>query len=233
MKFTVLVEDDVVIKEPAVIVNAFAIPKVAFADNCNDVPLMVTLKRLAIPLSVDVPVNVATPAEADKLPLTTMPDDTEKFASVVSEPVTEKILKFLEPDPDIVLDEPLIVIVPVVAAKLPLPDKLPVSVSDVIVLTDPLIARFSIEMPDPLIVLPAPVIISVPPEAWLNEPDPVVARLPLNPTFAEKLIRDAATVRLLKFCAPVPFTVEPAPVKVSVPVFPLNVPLFNQLAPIV
>lgn len=44
-----------------------------------------------------------------------------------------------------------------------------------------------------------------------------------------KLIEDEETVRLLKACVPEPETIEPGPLKFTVPVLPLNVPLFVQL----
>ena len=98
------------------------------------------------------------------------------------------------------LDAPLIVSVPLLELKLPLTDKFPVRVNEVEVLTAPLIVRLSLEIPEPFIVLPEPVIVSVPPEPWLKEPAPVVARLPVKLILeAEKLIAEAAIVRLLKF----------------------------------
>ena len=82
--------DEVTFKIPAVIVSVPAIPKVELADNCNDVPLRVVLKRLAVPLKVEVPVKVAVPADADKLPLTVRPDAMEKSVVEVMEPVTDR-----------------------------------------------------------------------------------------------------------------------------------------------
>lgn len=189
--------DEVTFKVPAAMVNVPAIPSVELEDNCRDVPLMAASKRLALPLKVDVPVNVTVPAVARKLPFTERPDDMEKTASVVTEPVTDNTLKVLLPVPDIVFEVPLMVITPALAVKFPLTDKLPVRAKVEAVLTEPLTVRLSNEIPAPLILVPEPVIENVPPEAWLNEPAPVVSRLPVREIVpAEKLTGEAATVRL-------------------------------------
>ena len=164
LKFTVLGADEVTFKVPAVIVITLAIPKVALADNCSDVPLIVVLKRLAVPLKVEVPVKVAVPADADRLPLIVRADAMEKLALVVTAPVTDSTAKLSVPAPEIVFATPLMVIVPAVALKLPLTDKLPDRFKDVAVLTEPLMVRFSSEIPEPLMVVPEPVINNVPPE---------------------------------------------------------------------
>ena len=232
LKFTVLIADEVTFKVPAVIVSTLAIPRVELADSTNDVPLMVVLKRLAVPLNVEVPVKVAVPADADRLPLTVRADATEKLASVVTEPVTDSVAKPLVPAPTMVLETPLMVMVPALALRLPLTDKLLARLKDVAVLTEPVTIRLSNEIPEPLMVVPEPVINNVPPDAWLKEPDPVVARLPVKEmVLLERLTADAATVRLLKVWVPDPLTAAPAPVKVTVPVFPLKVPLLTQLPP--
>ncbi len=44
----------------------------------------------------------------------------------------------------------------------------------------------------------------------------------------ENVIKEAETIRLLKFCVPDPLTPLPGPEKVMVPVLPLNVPLLTQ-----
>lgn len=200
LKFTVLGADEVTFRVPAVMVNTLAIPKVELADNCNDVPLMVVLKRFAVPLKVEVPVKVAVPADADKLPLTVRADAMEKFASVLTAPVTDNVAKPLVPAPTMVLETPVMAIVPALALRLPLTDKLPARLKDVAVLTEPVTIRLSNEIPEPLMVVPAPVIDNVPPDAWLNEPDPVVARLPVRVMLLlDKVTAEAATVRLLKF----------------------------------
>ena len=80
--------DDVMFKMPVVIVNALAIPNVELVDNWRDVPLIVILKRLAVPLKTEVPTKVAVPAYAEKLPPTERPDEMEKLTVVVIEPET-------------------------------------------------------------------------------------------------------------------------------------------------
>ena len=197
LKFTVLGADEVTFKVPAVIVITLAIPKVALADNCSDVPLMVALKRLAVPLKVEVPVKVAAPADADKLPLIVRPNEMEKLTSVVMEPVTDSTAKPFVPAPEIVFAVPLMVMVPLLAVRLPLTDKLPARLKDVAVPTEPLTLRLTSEIPEPLMVVLEPVMNNVPPEAWLNEPDPVVARLPVKVMLPlENVTAAAATVRL-------------------------------------
>ena len=197
MKFTVLGADEVTFKVPAVIVITLAIPKVELADNCNDVPLMVVLKRLAVPLKEEVPVKVAVPADADRLPLTERADAMKKLASVVMAPVTDSTENAFVPAPEIVFVAPLMVRVPALVLKLPLTDKLPARFKDVAVVTEPLTVRLSSEIPEPLMVVPAPVINNVPPDAWVNEPEPEVTRLPVKVMLPlEKVTAEAATARL-------------------------------------
>jgi len=230
LKFTVLGIDELTFKVPAVMVSVPAIPKVELAVNCSDVPLIVVLKRLAVPLKVEVPVKVAVPAEAEKLPVTFRLLAMEKLTAVVTEPDTNNPAKALVPVPAIVLVVPLMVMIPALAVMLPLTDKLPVRLKEAALVIVPLTVRLSIEMPVPLIVLAVPVISNVPPLAWVREPDDMVARLPdtLMLPF-ENVNSDAETVRLLKFCVPDPLIPLPGPEKVMVPVLPLKVPLLIQL----
>lgn len=165
LKFTALGMDDVTFKVPAVMVKILAIPNVDPEDNCNDVPLRVVLKRFAVPLKEETPVNVTVPADADKLPLTIKPDEIEKLTSVVTEPATDNTLKLLVPAPEMVFELPLIVILPALDVKLPLTERLPVRLKEVEELTDPLMVRLSNTIPEPLMVLLVPVINIVPPEA--------------------------------------------------------------------
>ena len=161
---------------------------------------MVVLKRLAVPLKVEVPVKVTVPAEADKLPLIVRLDEIDQFTVVVTDPVIKSEPKLLVPAPVIVFEMPLMLKVPVLDVKLPLIDKLPVRFKEAVVLTVPLTVRLSNEIPVPLMVLPVPVITKVPPEAWLNEPDDEVERLPATlMLLLAKTTKEAATVRLLKF----------------------------------
>jgi hypothetical protein len=197
LKFTVLGAEEVTLRVPAVIVITLAIPKTELADNCRDVPLMVVLKRLAVPLKVEVPVKVAVPADADKLPLIVRPDEMEKSAAVVMEPVTDSTTNPFVPEPEIVFAVPVMVMAPLLALRLPLTDKLPARLKDAAVPTEPLTVRLTSEIPEPLMVVPEPVMNNVPPEAWLNEPDPVVARLPVKVMLPlENVTAAAATVRL-------------------------------------
>lgn len=167
LKLTVVGEDVVAFNAPAVTVNVLAMPSVEFAESCNDVPLMVTLKRLAVPLSDDVPVKVAVPAEAENVPPTKRPEAIVKFEVAVTEADAgiDSKLMLIVPAPEMLLAAPLIVIVPVLAVKLPVTDRLPVTVSETAVVTEPLIVRLSSEIPVPLIVFDAPDIINVPPDA--------------------------------------------------------------------
>lgn len=137
------------------------------------------------------------------------------------------------PAPEIVLVVPPMVIVPALAIKLPATLRFPVRIIDEAVVTVPVMLRLSGEMSVPLIVVPVPLMVKVPPEACVKDPAPVVAKFPvkLKPS-AEKATIAAAMLRLLKFCVPAPLTVDPAPVKTTVPVFPLKTPAFAQFAPI-
>ena len=78
-------------KVPLVMVNVLAIPITALTDNFSEVPFKTALYKLAIPLIEDVPVNVAVPADAEKLPLTSNVPAAEKLMDVVIEPLTEKL----------------------------------------------------------------------------------------------------------------------------------------------
>src|SRR5690606_23944079 len=102
--------------------------------------------------------------------------------------------------------------------------RLPVNVSELLAVTLPelLMVILSREMPLPLIVVPLPDIIRVPPDASINEPEPVVAKFPVNDKLTgEKVIPLAAIVRLLKLCVPEPPTFLEAPFKIIVLVFPI------------
>ena len=123
LKFTVLGVEVVTSSVPAVMVNALAIPNTELEDSCRDVPLMMVLKRLAVPLNVEVPLKVAAPAVADKVPLIVSAFNIEKLASVEMEPVTDKKPKSFVPEPVIVLDVPLRIIVPAPEVKLPFTSK--------------------------------------------------------------------------------------------------------------
>ena len=125
LKLTVFGVEVVTSNVPAVSVSKFPTPSTAFADSCKEVPFKVVLKRLAVPLREEVPLNVAVPAVALKLPVTERLDEIEKSDADVREPATTNLLKFLLPVPEIVFDEPLIVTSAVPVSK-PLTDKFPV-----------------------------------------------------------------------------------------------------------
>jgi hypothetical protein len=74
------------------------------------------LKKLGAPETVDVPENVTVPADALNVPARERSDFIEKLRAVETDPVTFSELKVNVPAPPIVLVEPLIVIVPPVAA---------------------------------------------------------------------------------------------------------------------
>ena len=165
MKLTVLGAVVVTFNMPAVMVNTPATPRLELAVNCNEVPFTVVLKRFAVPLKLDVPVKVAVPAVADKLPLTARAEETEKLALVVTEPGMDNVLKLMVPVPDIVFEAPIIAKIVAPEVKLPLTVKLPMMAKADEVLTVPLIVRLSGEIPEPLIVVPVPDIKIVPPES--------------------------------------------------------------------
>lgn len=63
-----------------------AIPITELVESCNEVPLSVTLNKFAVPFKILVPVKVAVPAEAVKLPLISKTDEMVKFVEVVTLP---------------------------------------------------------------------------------------------------------------------------------------------------
>ena len=119
---------------------------------------------------------------------------------------------------------------PAVAKKLPDTLILPLMVNVLLVVTVPDTVRLSNKIPVPLIVLPAPVRVSVPPVLWVNTPGPVVERFPAILIAAdEEVILEALICRLLKVCAADPDMVVPGPFIMMVPVPGVKVPLFTQL----
>ena len=80
-------------------------------------------------------------------------------------------------------------------------------------------------------VFDAPVSVTVPLLACSNAPEPLVERLPdtLRLVMPAAVIPAPENVRLKKLLLPVPLKTALAPVKITVEVFPLNVPLFIQL----
>lgn len=235
MKFTVLGAVVVISNVPAVRVNVPAIPNAEPVPNCKDVPFRVTLNRFAVPDNVEVPVNETVPTVAVREPLTERLDVIEKLVEAVMLPVTFKAFRIMVPLPLllIILEEPLIVIVPPVAENVPVPlaEKFPVSVNELVVLIDPVRLKLWNEIPLPLIVFDAPLIVTVPPEEWVNVPAPLVVKPPPTVRFVvpAAVTPEPVIVRLLKLVVPVPLTVEFVLLIVTVLVLPVNVPLFVQL----
>lgn len=104
---------------PEVMVSDPAMPITAAADNLKYVPFTVTLKRLAVPDNKEVEVKVTVPAVAEKVPETSNKEETERLTAVVTDPGTSNSKKVLLPVPLIDFDEPAILIVPLLAMKLP------------------------------------------------------------------------------------------------------------------
>ncbi len=99
LKLTVLGLVVITSNVPTVCVNVPATPSIALAPSCSRVPLSVTLKRLAVPDSVELALNVAVPAVAAKLPDTARSEAREKLFVVVMLPGMLKALKAIVPAP--------------------------------------------------------------------------------------------------------------------------------------
>jgi hypothetical protein len=196
------------------------------------VPFNVTLKRFGDPESVDVPVNVAVPADALSVPPTDRSDFIEKLFVVETDPETFKALNVIVPAPPMVFEAPLIVRVPPFPVKVPPTEILPATVKEVVVLTDPETVKLSNEMPEPVIVLPPPLIVTVPapPVRCVNVPAPLDNRFPKTVRFvaAAAVIPAPVIVRLLKLLAPPPLRLLPEPPNVTVLVLPVKVPSLVQ-----
>ena len=164
MKFTVLGKPEVTSSEPAVIVIVLAIPNVEVADNLREVQFRVILYKLAIPDNSDVPVKVAVPADAGKVPPTSNKDDIEKLALVTILPVILSVLNAIVVVPVIAFEVPTISIMPSAAEKEPGTAKLPLIVKDVLVVTEPLMVRSLNTRLSPLINLEDPVMVINPPD---------------------------------------------------------------------
>lgn len=191
---------EVTLSVPVVKVYRFAMPRIALVDNCRDVPLSVTLNKLAVPFNVLVPVNVAVPAEAVKLPLTSKELFTEKEDEAVIVPDTFRANRVIPPAPVMVLEIPVKLIMPKVEVRLPVTDKLPARVRLLVVLMLPVQFRLSKIIPAPEIVLEAPLMVKVPGELCTSEPAPVVVKFPPTVIFVPAVteLPDAGMVKLLK-----------------------------------
>ena len=127
-------------------------------------PLRVTLNRLAVPLSEEVPVNVVVPADAVKLPLTLRAVLMERLTAVVTVPVILREEKVFVPAPLMDLDVPLMVMAPAVLLKVPDTERLPVIVREPALLMVPDIVRLSKLIPVPLMDFEVPESVVAPPD---------------------------------------------------------------------
>lgn len=178
LKFTVFGMVDVTFKEPELMVNTLAIPSTALADNCKLVPLIVVLYKLAVPDKTELPVNVAVPAFAEKVPDTSSRFEMEKLALVVMDPLICNVLNPIVPAPLIVLEVPGRIRVPVLAENVPDTDKFPLMVKDELVEIVPLTVRSFKIILVPEIDFVVPVMVIKPPDNCVNCPEPDVERFP-------------------------------------------------------
>src|SRR5437899_10572858 len=89
-------------------------------------------------------------------------------------------------------------------------------------------------IPFPLIVRPAPVIVTpLPPERWVKVPAPVVEKFPamFRLVLPETLMPPPLKVTLLKLLAPAPLSTAFGPLNVTELVAPVNVPPLVHLPP--
>ena len=188
-----------------------------------------------MPPSVDVPENVTVPAVAVSEPVTETFDETEKFRVVVMEPLTFNDEKVRLPLPPIVFEDPDRVTVPDAAVNEPV---------TVISLVTAKEAEVLIALPDAMVnllkMMPLPLIdpvaelmvnVPVPPDVWVNVPEPAVEKLPAADIFvdAPAVIPEPEIVSVLKLYVPFPVREELFPLNVIVLVFPVNVPLLTRL----
>lgn len=175
-----------------------------------------------------MPVKVAMPAVAEKVPVTPNEVEMEKLEAVVMLPVRSSELKPMLPAPLIVFEVPDIVTVPLVPEKEPETIRLLLIEKEIPEVTEPLIVRLSKMMFVPLIVLEAPVIVSKP-VVCVKVPAPLVAIFPDTLIVAdEAVIPERRKLILLKFCRPAPLMVVKGPSNETVLVLPVNVPLFTK-----
>lgn len=130
-----------------------------------------------------------------------------------------------------VLEVPVILIVPAEAVKVPVADKSPLKAIEAVVVRDPEdIVRLSSKISVPVIAFEAPVIVTVPPGAWVNVPAPEVSKSPLILiALLVAVIPNPLIVKLLKLLVPLPLIAAPEPARTTVLVLPVKVPLFIQL----
>ena len=199
MKSTVFGTVEVTFNVPAVTVNVPATPRYEPEPSCSVVPFTVTSKRLTVPESVEVPLNVMVPAEALSEPVTEIFEPIEKVLDVESEPVIFNAENDSVPAPEIVFAVPLNFNVPEPAVKFPATGKFPVISNVDEVETEPeLMVKLLRMIPLPLSVVPLPLMVNVPlPAVWVNVPDPLVEKFPLNEIFVDEaaLTPEPVTVR--------------------------------------
>lgn len=190
---------EVTLSVPAVMVKRLAIPNTALVDNCRDVPFKVTLNKFALPFNVLLPVNVAVPAVAVRLPLTSSEVLKVKDEVVVIFPDAFNAYRLIVPLPLIDLELPVKLILPAVDVRLPATDKLPLIVRLLEVLIVPEQVRLSNTIPEPAILFVVPLMVKVPGELCMSEPAPVVIKLPPTVMFVLAVIElpDAETVKSL------------------------------------
>ena len=173
-------------------------PSTAFALNCSDVPLRVTLYRLAVPVNTDEPVKVVVPAEAVSVPLTISAEEMVRLVAVDMLPVAVRLYKLMAPVAVMVFKVPLIVTLPAVPVKLPVAPalRLPATLSTEVVDIVPLKIRSLKVNPLPVIVLPVPLMVNAP-VLCVNAPAPVLVKLPVTVILAtDELMLAPVNVRL-------------------------------------
>ena len=161
---------EVTFNVPAVTVYVLAMPNIALPASWREVPLSVTLYKLAVPLNEEAPVKVTVPAEAVKLPPTFKLVETAKLMAVEIVPLTDNVPNKIVPAPEIVFEVPLIATEPLEAVSVPLADRFPVTVIELDVEIVPLMVKLSKINALPLMVFDVPFIVKVPPADCVKFP---------------------------------------------------------------
>lgn len=160
--------------------------------------MIVVLKRFAVPLSKELPVNVIVPALAVKLPVVLREEEIVKLLLVLMLPLATSALKVSVPELLTVLPVPFMVIVPELAINDPLTVIFPVIIAVQVVVITPVTDRLSRLILIPVRVLVVPLMVSKPGAGCVNLPEPEVTKLPviLMEVIAGALILAPVTVRL-------------------------------------
>lgn len=212
-------------------VNVPAIPSVELVAGVSVlVALIVTLNRLAMPESTDVPLNAQVPAlhVSEPAAATLRSFSNVKLLAEVTEPPIYNPANVQVPLLVIVFADPFIDTTDGAEAMNEFETfRLPAIVNELLLVTDPLIVRLQNANPDPEIVLVAPLIVSVPLLLCVNEAPAAAERFP-----ATVILVAPATVtplplmvKLLKVVVPLPLTAILLPASVIVEVEPVSVPL--------